>query len=410
MTGSGSQVAFSSCTQFTRRRRSLRRVAVVAAGMTRFGVRQATYRDLIQEAGKAAFDSNKNILPKDIDSFILSSVFPERSVFQSHLACLAAESVGVRPHKFFGRVENMCGSGIVGIRTAYAAIVAGLSDLVMVMGAEKMNIPAPEEAVLNMMTGLDREWEGAYGLTAPPMFALAAQAHALKYGTTEEQLSRVSVKNHGHSKNNPFAQFQKGTSMEQVMCSKMIASPLRLFHCSSMSDGAAAVILASEERAKELTDKPIFIIGTGQAAHGYAVANFYRDMSHWPALKEAANDAYAMAGIGPDDIDFAEVHDCFSIAEIIAYEELGFCEKGEGGRFVEQGLSDYGGKVVVNPRGGLIGCGHPLGATGVAHAGEVFLQMRGEAGPRQVPGAKIALSHTNSGPGEHHILIYQKGF
>ena len=388
----------------------MKRVALVAAGITRFGVRQATYRELIQEAGKAAFDSNKNISPKDIQGFVLSSVFPERSAFQSHVACLAAESLGVRPRKLFGRVENMCGSGIVGIRTAYTAIVTGLADLVMVVGAEKMNIPVPAEAALNMITGLDRDWEGSYGLAAPPMFALTAQAHAAKYGTTEEQLSMVSVKNHNHSRNNPHAHFQKGSTLEQVMCSRMISTPLRLFHCSTMSDGAAAAIFASEERAKELTDKPIFITGTAQAAYGYAVANFYRDLSHWPALKEAANDAYAMAGIGPDDIDFAEVHDCFSIAEIIAYEELGFCEKGEGGKFVEEGLADYGGKVVVNPRGGLIGCGHPLGATGVAHANEIFLQMRGEAGSRQVPGAKIALSHTNSGPGEHHILIYEKGF
>ncbi|MBI4319605.1 MAG: thiolase family protein [Chloroflexi bacterium] len=388
----------------------MKRVALVAAGMTRFGVRQATYRELIQEAGKAAFDSNRNISPKDVEGFVLASVFPERSAFQSHVACLAAESLGVRPRKVFGRVENMCGSGIVAIRTAYTAIVAGLTDLVMVVGAEKMNIPVPAEAAFNMITGLDRDWEGSYGLAAPPMFALAAQAHAAKYGTTEEQLSLVSVKNHNHSKNNPFAHYQKGSTLDQVMCSRMISTPLRLFHCSSMSDGAAAAIFASEERAKELTDKPIFIAGTGQASHGYAVANFYRDLSHWPAMKEAAKDAYTMAGIGPDDVDFAEVHDCFSIAEIIAYEELGFCDKGEGGKFVERGLSDYGGNVVVNPRGGLIGCGHPLGATGVAHAVEVFLQMQGEAGLRQVPEAKIALSHTNSGPGEHHVLIYEKGF
>jgi len=388
----------------------LKRVALVAAGMTRFGVRQATYRELIQEAGKACFDSNKNITPKDVDSFILSSVFPERSAFQSHVACLGAESLGIRPRKVFGRVENMCGSGIVGIRYAYTAILAGLTDMVMVVGAEKMTGPVPAESALNMMLGIDTAWEACYGMAAPPMFALTAQAHAMKYGTTEEQLSAVSVKNHNHSKNNPYARFQTGATLEQVMCSRVIAAPLRLFHCSSLSDGACAVILASEDRARELTDKPIYITGTAQSAYGYATANFYKDLSHWPALKEAAQNAYTMAGIGPDDVDFAEVHDCFAIAEIIAYEELGFCEKGEGGKFAEAGMSDYGGKVVVNPRGGLIGCGHPLGATGVAHAVEIFWQMRGEAGPRQVPKADIALSHVNSGPGEHHIVIYEKGF
>jgi acetyl-CoA C-acetyltransferase len=166
------------------------------------------------------------------------------------------------------------------------------------------------------------------------------------------------------------------------------------------------VILASEERARDLTDRPVWIRGTGQALDGFTLSSLPDDYSHWPALRRAGEQAYRMAGVGPTDMDLAEVHDCFAIAELIAYEELGFCAKGEGGPFVADGRSDYGGAVVVNPRGGLIGCGHPLGATGVAQACEAFWQLRDEAGPRQVPGAALALTHNNSGMGEHVVMIY----
>jgi acetyl-CoA C-acetyltransferase len=285
-------------------------------------------------------------------------------------------------------------------------VAAGLADLVMVLGVEKLNQPSGDEAILNMGTGVDLEWEAAFGLTAPPCFALAAQRHLAEYGTTEEQLALVGVKNHTHASKNPNAHFNKGATLEQVLCSRMIASPLRLFMCSPITDGAAAVLVASEERARTLTDAPVWIRGTGQALDGFQLTSLHDDYAHWPAMQRAASAAYAMAGIGPRDIDLAEVHDCFSIAELIAYEELGFCKKGEAGRFVQDGRSDYGGDVVVNPRGGLIGCGHPLGATGVAQAAEVFAQLRGEAGPRQVAGAEIGLTHNNSGMGEHVVMIY----
>jgi acetyl-CoA C-acetyltransferase len=300
----------------------------------------------------------------------------------------------------------MCASATVGLRYAYAFIAAGLADLVMVLGVEKLNVPAGEEAILNMGTGVDREWEAAHGLTAPPCFALAAQAHMAKYGTTEEQMARVSVKNHNHATKNPYAHFQKGATLDQVLGSRMIATPFRLFMCSPITDGAAAVMLASEERARDLTDKPVWLRGTGQALDGFSLASLPGDYAHWPALARASEHAYRMAGVTAADVDVAEVHDCFAIAEIIAYEELGFCAKGEGGSFVEKGRSDYDGQVVVNPRGGLIGCGHPLGATGAAQAAEIFWQLRGEAGPRQVSEARIGLTHNNSGMGEHVVVVY----
>src|SRR6266542_3200416 len=326
----------------------MRKVALVGAGVTKFGVRKASYRDLIWEAGKACFDSVPGLRPRDLEGIVVGTVMPERTAFQSHISSMAAEALGIRPSALSARTEHMCASGTVGIRYAYAFIAAGLADLVMAVG----------------------------------------------------------VKNHTHASRNPNAHFQKGATLEQVLCSRMIASPLRLYMCSPITDGGAAVILASEERARDLTERPVWIRGTGQALDGFTLSSLPEDYAHWPAMKRAAEAAYRMAGIGPRDVDLAEVHDCFAIAEVIAYEELGFCEKGEGGRFVEKGRSDYGGDVVVNPRGGLMGCGHPLGATGVAQAAEVFSQLRGQAGPRQVADARIGLTHNNSGMGEHVVMIY----
>jgi acetyl-CoA C-acetyltransferase len=384
----------------------MRRVALVGAGVTKFGVRKATYRDLIWEAGKACFDSVPAIKPRDLDGLVVGSVMPERTAFQSHVSSLAAEALGIRPSTLSARTEHMCASGTVGIRYAYAFIAAGLADLVMVLGVEKLNQPAGEEAILNMGAGVDREWEAAFGLTAPPCFALAAQRHMAEYGTTEEQLGLVGVKNHNHAAKNPNAHFNKGATLDQVLCSRMISSPLRLFMCSPITDGAAAVVLAAEDRARALTDKPVWIRGTGQAVDGFQLTSLHEDYARWPALARAAEAAYRMAGVTARDVDVAEVHDCFAIAELIACEELGFCPEGEAGPFVAAGRSDYGGDVVVNPRGGLIGCGHPLGATGVAQAAEIFQQLRDEAGARQTPRAAVGLTHNNSGMGEHVVMIY----
>ncbi len=382
------------------------RVAIVAAGTTRFGKRHATFRDLIAEAAKATFDSNDRISPQDIKSFILSTVCPERTAFQGHPAPLAAEYSGVRPTEYHARVENQCGSGTTAIRTAYAIIKAGMTDMVMIIGVEKLLIPSHGEVFLNAMAGSDREWESCYGVTPPPLFAMVAQAHMQKYGTTEEQIAHVSVKNHNHSVNNPNAHHQKGATLEKVLGSKMISAPLKLYDCATNTDGAAGVIVCSEERAKELTDMPVFIRGTAQVNDGYPWANYPKDWSTWPSLRYAAESAFSMAGLQPSDIDAAEIHDCFSISELIEYEELGFCKKGEGGDFAAGGHSDYGGEVVINPSGGLIGCGHPYGATGIRQAYEAYLQLRNEASKRQVENANYFLAHTLSGLGEHHILIY----
>ena len=391
----------------------MNRVAIVAAGMSKFGIRRkASYRDLISEAGKAILDNNKKIDKKDIDGFVLATVYPERSAYQGHPAPLAIECLGLSPFNMFERVESQCASGAVGIRAAYAAILSGLAEVVMVLGVEKLFPPGGHrEIFLNAMAGSDREWEGSFGITPAPAFAMAAQAHMEKYGTTEEQLAMISVKNHQHSTKNPYAAFQDPVSLDQVMSSRLIASPLKLYDCCPNADGAAAVIVTSEERAKAYTDKPVYVRGFGEAMMAYNLANYHKDWAEWPGAKVGAEKAYKMAGVTPEDIDFAEVHDCFTISELVVVEECGFCKKGEGGKFVEEGQSDYGGKIVINPSGGLIGCGHPFGATALRQAHECFLQLRGEAGERQVEGAKIAFAQTGSSimHNETNIVIYEGG-
>jgi len=258
---------------------------------------------------------------------------------------------------------------------------------------------------------LDRAWDGVHGATAPPFFAMVAQRHMLEYGTTEAQLAAVSEKNHRFANSNPNAQFYEKTfDRAKLARLPLVAPPLRLGDCASMTDGAAAVVLAAKELAGRYTDVPLFIRGTGQYADFHNLANA-GSLTDWAGLVHASREAYERAGIGPADVDFAELHDCFTISEIVEYEALGFCPKGGGGRFVEEGRSDLGGDVVVNPRGGLLGCGHPLGATGVGQAVEVFDQFAGRVpSSRQVPDPEWALVHNLSGSANvHSVMIYQGG-
>lgn len=386
----------------------MRNVAIVAAGVTDFGVRAATWRELAAEAGRACLTSVPHFDKAGIDGLVVGTVMPERTAFQSHVAPLVAETLGIKPRSLSARTEHMCQSGTVAIRMAFAFIRAGLSDAVLVVGTEKLNVAVRGEAPHNMALGPDRDWEASYGVTAPPAFAFAAQAHRRRYGTTEEDLALVAVKNRRNATRTPYAQFRttEVPTLDDVTCSRVIADPLRLMHCSAITDGAAAVLVVGEDLVGDITDKPVWISGTGQAVDAFDLANF-TELARWPTLRDAASSAYKMAGLGPDSVDLAEVHDCFAIAELIEYAELGFCGPGEELEFVRSGASDYGGNVVVNPRGGLMGCGHPLGATGVAQAGEAFWQIRGEAGERQVPDARVALTHNNSGGAMHVVMIYE---
>ncbi len=380
---------------------------MVGTGLCRWGVRKATVKELAQEAGKALFDDVDNVRRGQVDSLFVGCALAERLAFQSYVAPMVAEQLGINPTKMLARTELACVSGQSALKMAYMAIATGLSEVALVVGLEKMNTPDMAETQTSMACVLDREWEGVNGMTAPPYFAMVAQRHMHEYGTTLEQLAMVSVKNHKFSATNPYAHFPKEVSMEKVLSSPLIAPPLRLLDCSGITDGAAAVLLAHEEAAKEMTDTPVYIAGLGQAASGNLSVNL-PSLTSWPAMRKAAGDALKMAGVTIDDMDLAEVHDCFTISEIIEYEELGLEEKGEGGHFIEEGQSDIGGKLPVNTRGGLLGCGHPLGATGVAQVTEVVQQFRAQVPSQRYVGGEWGLCHNLSGNANNHGVVILK--
>ncbi len=387
----------------------MRNVCVIAGGMSKWGLREASERDMFQEAAKACLDDNPQINHKDIDGLLVASAYTERCSFQTHLAPLVAEHIGIKPKSICARVELLCASGSSGIILAYGLIKSGIADMIMVIGGEKLYMPEKWEVFYSELASVDHDYDGAQGLgLPPPAFAMVAKQHMKLYGTTEEQLALVSVKNRRNGLNNPKGQFQQPIDLETAMMAKKIVPPLKLFDCCPITDGAAAVILASEEKAKELTDKPlVYIRGTGQATLNNMSANM-PSWTTWEALKIAAAKAYKDAGIGPKDIHVAQTHDCFTISEIIEYEDLGFCEKGEGGSFIESGASDFGGQVPVNTDGGLLSCGHPFGGTGIRQAIEIMKQLRGDA-KRQVEGAVNGLTHNLSGfIAAHTVLIYSK--
>jgi len=313
---------------------------------------------------------------------------------QLHTSPQAASILGL-PAVPTTRIENACASSHVAFRHAVMEVASGTSDVVLVGGGERvLNVPTAESTEYFAYAS-DAAWEQPLGLTFPGVFALIARAHMQKYGTTEAQMAAVAVKNHKHAVHNPKAQFQKEITLEQVLRSAYVADPLKLYDCCPFSDGGAALVLASEEVAKK-SRKPIWVLAAAAAADWMLMAD-KRDLSRVPATERAAAAAYRQAGIGPEDVDVVELHDCFTIAEIVATEGLGLFEPGAGGRAVEEGLTSLGGKIPVNVSGGLKAKGHPIGATGAAQVAEIVTQLRGEAGPRQVDGARRGLAHTLGG-------------
>lgn len=383
----------------------VRQVAIVGGGATRCGRREAAWRDMVQEAGRTMFKSVDNISPKDVDSLIVGAAQPERFTFQSHVTPMVAEYLGITPRKVLARTELMCASGQAAIRYAWACVATGVADIIVVFGVEKMHMPDMAEAQTNMTCVLDREWDGVNGLSAPPFFAMTAQRHMLEFGTTKEQMALVSVKNHHYSTMNPIAHFQKEATVEKVLKSPVIAPPLNLFDCSAMTDGAAGLILVPAEDAGRYTDAPMYIIGTGQASVGNVINNL-ASLTEWVPLKMAVQETLRTAKIEIDEIDIAELHDCFTISEIMEYEAFGWCEKGKGGKFVQEGAPYIGGEIAVNPRGGLLGCGHPLGATAILQALDSLQQFRGEVPKgRHVKDAEISVAHNLSGAANVHSII-----
>jgi acetyl-CoA C-acetyltransferase len=281
------------------------------------------------------------------------------------------------------------------------SVASGMSDVVMVAGVEKMTDGADATNVL--ATAADQENEVYHGITFPGLYAMIARAHMARYGTTDEDLAWVSVKNHHHGALNAKAQFHREVTVEDVMSSTMVADPLTLLECSPVSDGAAAVILVPLEEAKKYTDRPVRIRGIGQATSAMALAD-RRDPAALDAVAKAAERAYKSAGVEPKDVQVAEVHDCFAIAEIACIEALGFACEGEGKDAARSGMTALGGKIPVNTSGGLKAKGHPVGASGVAQAIEIFEQLRGESGERQVEGAHIGLTQNMGGSGASSVV------
>ena len=377
----------------------MRDVAVIGVGLTKFGeLWDKSFRQLISEAGaKAIFDSG--IEGKDIDAMYVGSMSSGRFVGQEHVGALVADTSGFSfMHIPATRVEGACASGGLAVREGYFSIASGINDIVVVGGIEKMNDVGGSSATETLATAADQEWEAFFGATFPGLYALIATRHMHEYGTTKEQLAQVAVKNHKNGALNPYAQYQKEITIEQAMNATTVAYPLGLMDCSPVTDGAASVVLCAAEKAREYCQKPIKIIGSGQGSDTLALHS-RRDVCTLDATVHAANMAYKQANITPKDIDLAEVHDCFTIAEICAIEDLGFVNKGEGGKAIENKITTLDGTLPVNTSGGLKSKGHPVGATGVAQIVEIVTQLRGEADRRQVKDARIGMTHNVGGSG-----------
>ena len=373
----------------------MRDVAVIGVGITPFGeLWNTSLRNLFTEAAIAAIDdAGVDTIQSMYVGCMSSGVF----VGQEHLAAMAADYLG-QGHIPSVRVESACASGGLAMRLGYMEVASGMNDVVLVGGVEKMTDSTGPEATYGLGTAADQEYECYHGITFPGLYALMARAHMEKYGTTREQLAMVAVKNHKNGAKNPNAQYPFEISVDGVLKSVMIADPLRILDCSPITDGAAAAILCPVDMAKKLGKPIIKVIGTGHATDTIQLCD--RDDPTWiEATYRAAQQAYAMAGKKPSDIDFFEVHDCFTIAEICVMEALGLVEKGKGGPAVEAGKTALEGEFPINPSGGLKSKGHPVGATGIAQIVEVVKQLRGDAEGRQIKNARIAMTQNMGGSG-----------
>jgi acetyl-CoA C-acetyltransferase len=381
----------------------MREVAIVGAGMTRFGeLWGQSLRDMFVEAANGALNDAG---ADRVDTIYVGCMSGGQFVGQEHLGPLMADHLGM-PGVAAVHVESACASGGVALRQAIIDVASGMSDVVLAVGIEKMTDGADVTNVL--ATAADQELEVYHGVTFPGLYAMIARAHMQAYGTTEEDLAWVAVKNHKHGAKNDKAQFPGEVTVEQVMSSSLVAEPLRLLHCSPVSDGAAAVLVCPLEMAKDFTDRPVKIVASGLASSTIALAD-RADPAFLDSVQASAERAYKMAGLGPRDINVAEVHDCFTIAEICCIEALGFVEKGKGGPAAREGFTALGGCVPVNTSGGLKSKGHPVGATGIAQAIEIFRQLRGEAGERQVEKARIGLTQNMGGSGASSVVHIFEG-
>jgi acetyl-CoA C-acetyltransferase len=302
------------------------------------------------------------------------------------------------------RVESACASGGLAFRQAYMAVASGMHDIVLATGVEKMTDVDGAAATYALSTAADQEYECYHGITFPGLYAMMANAHMHKYGTTRKQLAAVAVKNHENGSKNPLAQFRSKVTAEQVMSSVMVADPLRVLDCSPVTDGAAAVIVAPLDMARKLARHPAVRVAASAHATDAIALHDRADLAELASTQKAAEDAYKQAGIGVDDLSFCEVHDCFTIAEIMVTEALGLFDRGSGGQAAETGVTALDGKIPINPSGGLKSKGHPVGATGIAQVREAVLQLRHECGDRQVKNATRGLTQNMGGTGASSVI------
>lgn len=384
-------------------------VSIVSVGLSKFGKLEGLYaREIFAEAAKEAFDRCPKLNPKEDIEALFVGHMGESYEHQGHTGATMADWIGLG-HVPATRTEAACASSGAALRAAVCAVRSGLSDVVMVGGVEKMTHRPTAEVTEYLAMASDFPFEQWNGMTFPGLYALMATAHMHEYGTTERHLAMIAVKNHYHGSLNPKAHMQKEITLETALSSRPVAWPLKLYDCSLITDGASCIILTKPELARKFTDTWVDIVGSGQASDTIGLYE-RKSLTSIEAAKVAAEKAYEMAQITPRDLDVAEVHDCFTIAELIAYEDLGICNPGQGKTLVENGETKLGGRLPVNTSGGLKAKGHPVGATGTAQAYEIYLQLTGQAEKRQVKDATIGLSHNVGGSGATATVhIYRRG-
>ena len=377
----------------------MRPVAIIGAATTKFGeLWDSSLRDIGLESGMRAL-MDANLETEDIQALYLGNMSAGRFIQQEHIGALIADHAGLADRGVPAtRVEAGGASGGLALHQAFTAVASGLHDVVMVGGAEKMTDVSDVDAEETMSFAADQEWEVFFGASLASLYALMARRHMHEFGTSPEQLAHVAVKNHEHGSGNPKAQFRNKLRLEQVLGAGRVAEPLGMLDCSPISDGGAAVVLATVERARELTDSYVVISGSAQASDTLALHDRW-SLTSQRATRTAAQRAFAQSGRTIDDVDLMELNDGFTTGEITALEDLGMVEPGQGGRLAEEGVTALGGEKPVNTSGGLKARGNPPGATGIAQAVEVYDQLLGRAEGRQVEGARVGLTQNVGGTG-----------
>ena len=383
-------------------------VSIISAGLSKFGKHEGLYtRELFSIAAKEAFDRCPKLEPKrDVKAMFIGHM-GEAYEHQGHTGSVAADWTGLLGIPAT-RTEAACASSGVALRSGIYAVMSGLADVVIVGGVEKMTHRSTAEVTEYLAMASDYPFEQFHGITFPGLFALMATAHMHAYGTTQEQMAKVAVKNHHHASLNPKAHLQKEITVENVMASKVVAWPLKMYDCSLITDGASCIILTKPELANKYTDQPVHIIGSGQASDSIGLYE-RTSLTSLLSAKLAAKTAYEMASVKPSEIQVAEVHDCFTYVELMSYEDLGFCPVGKSGQLIDSGQTCLGGQLPVNTSGGLKAKGHPVGATGTAQTYEVYLQLTGQADKRQVKDVKVGLTHNVGGSGATAAVHIYRG-